>query len=105
MRINECLCSIKRRRSRKNEMDANFHENHYAYKVRIQKDDQIQETPVCYKAFLSIFGITKGKLQHLQKSLKERGIAPNDKRGKSISHKKLDNNIKQLIWNVNTLNL
>lgn len=59
--------------------------------------DQIQEVPVCYKAFLSIFGITKGKLEHLQKSLKETGIAPKDRRGKSSAHKKLDMNTKQLI--------
>ncbi|CAG4955320.1 unnamed protein product [Parnassius apollo] len=92
--------SIKRRRSRKTEeMDANFHQTHFTYKVRVIENDETKEEPVCYKAFLSIFGIIKGKLEHLQKSLKMSGTAPSDKRGKSGSNKRLDNNIKDLICN------
>lgn len=82
--------------SRQNEMDANFHQNNFTYEVRIKVDGQSQEAPVCYKAFLPIFSITKGILEHLQKSLKT-GIAPSDRRGRSSSHKKLDINTKQLI--------
>ncbi|CAH2093434.1 unnamed protein product [Euphydryas editha] len=94
------VCSIKRRRSRKiDEMDANFHQTHFTYKVRVIENDDTKEVPVCCKAFLSIFGITKGKLEHLQKSLKITGTAPSDKRGKSNSNKRLDINIKNLICN------
>lgn len=73
---------VRRRRSRKPETEAQYHDSTYAYKVRVKRDTVVKEIPVCHKAFLSIHGISKGKLEHLQKSLKLMGLAPNDKRGK-----------------------
>lgn len=39
--------------------------------------------PVCFKAFLSIHGIGRKRLENIQKSLKASGSAPIDKRGKN----------------------
>lgn len=57
----------------------------FCYKIRVKKDDRTFEIPVCYKALLSINGITKGKVEHLQQALKNTGTAPNDKRGQHSS--------------------
>ncbi|XP_074035892.1 uncharacterized protein [Leptinotarsa decemlineata] len=88
---NSYLCSlisvtpVQRRRNRKSEEEAVFHDSVFSYKIRVEEDDRIVETSVCYKAFLSIHGISKGKLEHLQKALKNRGTAPKDKRGQHSS--------------------
>lgn len=68
-------------------MDAYSHQTHFTYKARVREDDDTQEVPVCYKAFLIIFGITKGKLEHVQKVLKSTGKAPSDKRGHQLTQK------------------
>jgi len=41
--------------------------------------------PKSVTAFLSIHGITKGILQHLQKALQISGVSPKDKRGKDAA--------------------
>ncbi|CAH1099712.1 unnamed protein product [Psylliodes chrysocephalus] len=77
---------VQRRRNRKpEEEEANFHDSVFSYKIRVKENDQIIEKPICYKVFLSIHGISKGKLEHLQKALKDRGTAPKDKRGQHSS--------------------
>ncbi|KAJ4430693.1 hypothetical protein ANN_19284 [Periplaneta americana] len=55
---------ISRRRSRKNEDDA--------------EDGRIGDFVVCQKAFLSVHGTTKKRLQTIQRSLKFSGLAPTD---------------------------
>lgn len=72
---------VKNRRPRKNEDDAKFHENVFTYKVRITENDLVKEIPVCYKAFLSLHGVSAKRVQNIQKSLKITGKAPVDKRG------------------------
>ncbi|KAJ4438568.1 hypothetical protein ANN_14515 [Periplaneta americana] len=57
---------ISRRRSRKNEDDA--------------EGGRIDDFVVCQKAFLSLHGITKKRLQTIQRSLKFSGLAPTDGR-------------------------
>ncbi|KAJ4448309.1 hypothetical protein ANN_10324 [Periplaneta americana] len=59
---------ISRRRSRKNEDDA--------------QDGRIGDFVVCQKSFLSVHGITKKRLQTIQRSLKFSGLAPTDDRRK-----------------------
>lgn len=49
---------IKNRRPRKDENEAKFHGNAYTYKVRIHENDQVEEVPICYRAFLSLHGVS-----------------------------------------------
>lgn len=84
------IIPVQRHRSRKPEQDANFHEASFSYKLRIHRNDSSQDVPVCSQAFRAVHGISKGKLEYLQKSLKEMGVAPEDKRGiHSTKHRKL----------------
>lgn len=76
---------VARHRPRKPESEADFHTFSYSYKVRVVRNEQVSEIPVCYKAFLSLHGITAKRLQNLQKSLKTTGLAPLDMRGKHNS--------------------
>ena len=52
------MALIKSRRSRKPQMKAKVHERSYFYKIRVKQGEPVKETAVCYKAFLSIHGIT-----------------------------------------------
>lgn len=92
------LVPVQRRRSRKEEESAQFHSASYAYKIRVKRQDTVTEVAVCYKAFKSIHGITKGKLEFLQKSLKESGVSPTDGRGKHGHHKKLKEDIHAIVY-------
>lgn len=49
------------------------------YTGTVLRESEGVEIAVCYEAFLSIFGITKGKLKFIEKSLKRTGLAPKDK--------------------------
>lgn len=79
------ITPVQRRRNRKSEEEAKFHDSVFCYRIRVKENDQIVEKQVCYKAFLNIHGITKGKLEHLQKALKDTGTSPQDKRGQHSS--------------------
>ncbi|PSN35505.1 hypothetical protein C0J52_23531 [Blattella germanica] len=52
--------------------------SYYTYKVRVNNE----EINVCYKAFLSLHGIQRGRLRRIQQSLISTDIAPKDSRGK-----------------------
>lgn len=84
---NAYLCSlmnmhvIKRRRPRANEVDAKFHERSFSYHIKIKRESGIVAVSVCAKAFRAIYGISKKKLEYIQRSLKDTGHAPKDKRG------------------------
>lgn len=81
---------VQRRRPRQAENNAKFHDAYFAYKIRIKRDGVAKEIDVCFKAFLSIYGISKGKIEYLQKNLKATGTSGKDKRGKhSSNHRKL----------------
>ena len=97
---------VQRRRSRSRLPDnlAKYKDVTFSYTVTVLRESEgvskAVEIPVCFKAFLSIFGITKGKLEFIQKSLKRTGLAPKDKRGKtSGSHKSLNIEIQNVIVN------
>lgn len=49
------------------------------------RNGELKEVPVCYKAFLSLHGISAKRVQTLQKGLKTTGTAPKDMRGKHSS--------------------
>ncbi|KAG8289470.1 hypothetical protein J6590_108551 [Homalodisca vitripennis] len=78
-------CLVTRHRPKKSEAEADFHTISYTHKVRVMRNDQVVEIPVCYKAFLSLHGIMAKRVQNLQKSLKTTGVAPLDMRGKHSS--------------------
>lgn len=72
---------IKRRRSRNpnvSDIDRKDHCASFRYKVRIDG----QEIDVCFKAFLSLHGVTKWRVRRLQQSLVNTSQAPKDSRGK-----------------------
>lgn len=76
---------IQRRRNRKPENEVtHFNQSSYKYRVRVAGDCDIQ---VCYKAFLSIHGITGRRVQTIQNSLKLIGQPPKDGRGKHKNRK------------------
>lgn len=87
---------VQRRRSRQPEAEASYHESSFTYKVQVRRRDAIEELPVCSKAFISIHGITKGKLEHLQKCLKNTGMAPKYMRGK---HYAITNKLPNDVFN------
>lgn len=69
----------------------------YKYRVLAMIDSEIKEMIICKKAFMSIHGISRKKIEYLVASLKKTGCAPVDKRGKHNSHVKLNDNVKSLI--------
>ncbi|KAJ8877628.1 hypothetical protein PR048_022083, partial [Dryococelus australis] len=80
-----CLISvnaIKQRRPRQAEQNAKLNEFSHAYKVRVNRENCLVDIPVCFKRFLSIFGVTNRCLQINKSSLTTTGVAPIDKRGK-----------------------
>lgn len=73
---------VKQRKNRKPAEEATFHSYSYKYKVRVLKNGSVNNIPVCYKAFLSLYGITPRRLQHIQNQLTEHGKVAPDGRGK-----------------------
>ncbi|XP_065210875.1 uncharacterized protein LOC135843676 [Planococcus citri] len=60
------------------QMGVNPNGAYFAYKLRFQD----REFPVCLNAFLSVHGVTRGRVRRLQNFLIEKGTSPMDKRGK-----------------------
>lgn len=76
------LVPVQRRRNRKDEVIANFNTSSYCYRVRARVENKLQDVGVCYKAFLSLHGISNRRVQSLKKNLCEFGDAKSDGRGK-----------------------
>lgn len=72
---------IMRRRPRKPEEEARLNEATYKYRVRNIVDGSPRDTEICRKAFISIHGITKSKVEFIVRGLKQDGSVPKDKRG------------------------
>lgn len=73
---------VQRRRNRKAENEARFNDSSYAYRVRVIRNEKAIEIPVCYKAFLSLHGVTNRRIQSIKKSLLNIGTFKPDQRGK-----------------------
>lgn len=81
---------VKQRRPVNIEAPGTRHDASYAYRVRVKKEEEFKDVPVCANAFMSMHGIGRGKLNYLKKSLITTGEAPKDKRGKSSgNHRRL----------------
>ena len=89
---------VLRRRSRRPDGKEHYDAS-YRYKVRVKRRNGIEEVDICSKAFISMHGITRAKLVHIQKSLKTFGVAPVDKRGQhSSKHRKLSDDLSGKIF-------
>lgn len=94
------LIPVQRRRPRQAEEHAKFHNAYFGYKVRVKRNGVAKEISVCFKAFQSIYGVSKGKIEYLQKNLKATGTSGNDMRGKhSSKHRKLCPETRDAIYN------
>lgn len=79
---------VKRHRSRKNnDEDVEYHSYSYTYKIRVQRDNKAIEVPVCYKAMLSMHGISAKRLQNIQQQLVTLGRVKHDERGQHSNRK------------------
>lgn len=88
---------IARKRPRIADQDARKdHVAAYTYKLRIEGTD----VPICQKAFLSVHGISKNRLNRLQHSLLETGKSPKSKQGCHNSRpRKFPDSIQHLVEN------
>ena len=84
---------VKKRKPKKPETEANLRISMFSYKVRIVKDNSAVERDVCQMAFRSLHGITKKRLQHLQKALQSTGMPATDLRGKHSNRPLMDANL------------
>lgn len=73
--------SISQRRPRQPEDIAKLHDCSYSYRVRVKKQDCVEDIAVCFKAFQSLHGISKKKVEVIQRYVKA-GVHPVDGRGK-----------------------
>lgn len=89
---------VQRHRPREN--CGTLHDVSFAYRIRVITENGVEEDiPVCAKAFMSIHGIGRGKLQYIQNSLKYNAEAPKGKRGlHSSKHRKLDQRLFQSVY-------
>ncbi|XP_065671958.1 uncharacterized protein LOC136089797 [Hydra vulgaris] len=72
------VCDVTRRRPRK-EDQIKLNKNSYKYKVFVNDKEQFAQ--VCFNAFHSIFGIKKGRVETIKRSLSTTGEPPKDQRG------------------------
>lgn len=94
------ILPIKTRRPRNSEEEAKLRDASYCYRVRtkVKSDDVVKEVPICKRAFMAIHGITKGKVEHLLRTLKLTGVSPKNKRGKhKVRPGKLSTDTRNLI--------
>lgn len=80
---------VQRRRPKKSLEEARLNDFSYEYKVRVVRNEKVEELRVCFTAFKSIFGVTNRRLQTVKFAITTTGKAPIDKRGthKNRPHK------------------
>jgi hypothetical protein len=88
--------NIRQRRPRQDEDRAALHDASYRYRVRVKRNEKMVEVPVCAKAFASIYGVTRDKIEYIQKPLKSTGQSPQDARG---THKNRPRKISEETFN------
>lgn len=84
-----------------NELDANFRDATYSYCIRVKRNNGcVEEVKVCKNAFISINGISRGKIDYILKQLKETGTTPTYRKGKHDKRPhKLSNAVIEAIRN------
>ena len=63
--------TIKQRRPRQAEKAAKLHS--YAYCIKVERDEAAATVPACFPALLSVFGITKARVERICTSLSKTG--------------------------------
>jgi len=76
------ILPVVQRRSRKDPNEAKFNDSSYSYRLRSYVNGALQDIAVCYKAFLSIHGISNRRGQTIKKKLLISGVVGTDNRGK-----------------------
>ena len=66
---------VKQRRPRDNDGASKLHDHSYTYSVKVTREGNSTTVPVCFNAFISIFGTTKAVVERIRKSLAETGEA------------------------------
>ncbi|XP_063223337.1 uncharacterized protein LOC134531565 [Bacillus rossius redtenbacheri] len=109
--INICLAGlitilpVKQRRPRQPEEVANLRDATFSYRLRYLEEGKPAEVSVCRKAFMSVHGIGKGKVNYILQSLKSSGDASRDKRGKHKNrvHALPDETNQKIHYHINSL--
>ncbi|KAK3696330.1 hypothetical protein RRG08_066701 [Elysia crispata] len=65
---------VKQRRPRDNDGASKLHDHSYTYSVKVTREGNSTTVPVCFNAFISIFGTTKAVVERIRKSLAETGV-------------------------------
>ena len=65
--------TIKQRRPRQSEEAAKLHNHAYGYCIKVERDGAAVTVPVCFPALLSVFGITKSRVERIRTSLSKTG--------------------------------
>lgn len=81
------LCSVAQRRPRLPEDESVLRNSTFYYKVRVVRENLVVEEQVCKNAFVSLHGLTRRRIETIQKSLQMSGSAPIDKRGTHLNRK------------------
>lgn len=99
------VCPVKRRRPRNDEDYARTNSASYAYRVRVLNSEVAQDVRVCFKAFISLHGITPRRIQFIQNALVSNDQPPIDMRGKHANrpHKLADDILKSIKDFINSL--
>lgn len=86
---------VQRRRNRKPHDEARINKSSFVYRVRVMDGDKFTDVPVCFKAFVSIHGVTSRRIQTIRESLSSMGVVKPDCRGKHSNRpNKLSNDTK-----------
>lgn len=75
------ILPVQRRRVN-DELQANFRDATYSYSIRVMRDNSVQEVKVCKNAFISINGISRGKIDYILNQMKGTGKPPSYNKGK-----------------------
>ena len=63
------LIPIKTIKQRRPEEAAKLHKHAYEYGIKVERDGAAVTVPVCFPALLSVFGITKSRVERIRTSI------------------------------------
>ena len=67
------VLNVARRRPKTDGTDPKPKDKSYSYKIKVQRDDKVEEVDVCVKGFIAVFGISHKRVRTIQTALKETG--------------------------------
>ena len=65
--------TIKQKRPRQSEEAAKLHNHAYEYCIKVERDGAAVTVRVCFPALLSVFGITKSRVERIRTSISKTG--------------------------------